>query len=176
MSRASARTNQASAGWSTSQRPLSPSPTHCLRNAQSLGMHHAKLTTAHGDPASLPEPAALLCSIQQLYEPPSQVPAATPVADCSTCYAPYAMWRWAAGRGARLTASVVVHAGLRKHGIVLDLRLAERRAVARDQHELCCVIKIRQGVRFLFRCAWRCFASYQGHSRVFDDGSAAHLP
>ena len=35
-----------------------------------------------------------------------------------------------------LTASVVVHARLRKHRVVLDLRLAHGRAVVRDDHEL----------------------------------------
>jgi hypothetical protein len=33
-------------------------------------------------------------------------------------------------------AGKVVDGGLREHGVVLNLRLAERRAVAGDQHEL----------------------------------------
>jgi hypothetical protein len=35
-----------------------------------------------------------------------------------------------------LTSSVVVHVGLRKHSVVLDLRLAQGRAVVADDHEL----------------------------------------
>ena len=72
------------------------------------------------------------------------MPAAAPAVSCSRCYAHSATGRLRAG-GLRLTASVVVHASLRKHRVVLDLRLAERRAVARDQHELCCVIKKKAG-------------------------------
>lgn len=36
----------------------------------------------------------------------------------------------------QLTASVVVHASLGKHGVVLDLRLAHRWAVVADDHQL----------------------------------------
>ena len=39
------------------------------------------------------------------------------------------------------TARVVMHRGLRKHGIVLDLGFAQRRAVARDEDELGCASK-----------------------------------
>ena len=145
-----------------SQRPLAPPHALPRKCAPALRMHHAKLTIAYRIPPPLPAPAALLCSMQRMQEPPSRKPDRCSSCDllpllCPLCY------RQAAGRGARLTASVVVHAGLRKHRVVLDLRLAERRAVARDQHELCCVIKIRQGVRFVHGCAWRCFASCQGH-------------
>lgn len=40
---------------------------------------------------------------------------------------------------APLTAGVVVHASLGQHGVVLDLRLADRGAVVGDQHQLGCM-------------------------------------
>ena len=137
-----------------SQRPLAPPHALPRKCAPALRMHHAKLTIAYRIPPPLPAPAALLCSMQRMQEPPSRKPDRCSSCDllpllCPLCY------RQAAGRGARLTASVVVHAGLRKHRVVLDLRLAERRAVARDQHELCCVIKNKAGSAIR---TWLCLA------------------
>ena len=42
---------------------------------------------------------------------------------------------------AELTAGVVVHAGLGQHGVVLDLGLADGRAVVGDDDELGCRTK-----------------------------------
>lgn len=42
------------------------------------------------------------------------------------------------GRERRRTAHVVVHAGLGEHGVVLDLRLADRGRVVADDDQLGC--------------------------------------
>lgn len=43
-------------------------------------------------------------------------------------------------RSPALTAAVVVHAGLGKHGVVLHLRLAHGGAVVADDHQLDCSV------------------------------------
>ena len=172
MSRASVRTNKASADWSNSQRPLSP-PPHTASGTLRLS-RHASCKADHRAWGSrhlcqLLQPCSAPCSICSSHplkcRPPRQV---LRVSAATLPTLQEGRRRWAGGaahcqRSGGRRSSQAWHSTRSPTCGAAGSCSRSARAWLRDQN--------KAGSEIPVSLCKRCFASYQGHGSVFDVGS-----